>query len=640
MNESPKNRIDKLEERLNSRNSENRFPERTSITREEAEAPRSWKEEDMGNLLHLEGERQVKNQGALFRKILFGSVIFFIISLAVALFVYFGGRNLISANNIDIEVSGPTTIAGGAELSLDVIVSNKNTTNLENVALTTEYPTGTRVAGDINTELTRDRQSLGDVKAQGKVTKTIKSVLFGEKESIKNIKLTLEYRIKGSSAIYYKEKNYDIAIKSSPVILSIDYPKEVNSGQNFQFVAEVASNSGETINNVLLSVEYPFGFTFTSSDPKPISGNSTWRIGDLPTGGKRVVKINGVLEGQNEEERTFQFSTGIASEKNENIIGANFTSLAESINIKKPFIGLGLSINGATSGNYVVSQGQKVKANIIWTNNLSAKLLDMKIEAKIVGPSFDRGSVLSDDGGYYRSIDNTIVWDKSAKQGFDEIEPNKSGVVSFTFSPLANIPTSAKNQEISISVVAEGSQLLSGIPQSVASNLKSAVKISSVLGFSARAGRSIGPFENSGPIPPKADKETTYTIIWDVTNSLNDMRNVRVIGDLPIYVTWVGLTAPASEKISFDPIARRVIWNAGDVSAGTGFSSKIREATFQVSILPSLSQVGSVPNIMTNITGTGDDSFVGTSVVVNHAPLTTRTVSDPMFKEGDENVVK
>ena len=44
-----------------------------------------------------------------------------------------------------------------------------------------------------------------------------------------------------------------------------------------------------------------------------------------------------------------------------------------------------------------------------------------------------------------------------------------------------------------------------------------------------------GTFTNTGPIPPKAEAETTYTVTWAVTNPLNNLTDVRVSAILPSY---------------------------------------------------------------------------------------------------------
>lgn len=641
-----KDRIGRLERGLYSRKHVSDYEDaRTPLAEKEQEVSPLWKadNEDVTKLLELERMRHEREKSSMFKKILFGSVLFFLLSLGVAAYIFFGGGNLVSANNIDIQVLGPTTTAGGEDVSLDVIVKNTNRAELQGVNLTVEYPPGSRVSGDVNTELVRQVETIGTVPANGEVRKTIKSVLFGEKESIKQLKMTLEYRIQGSSATFYKDKNYEIAIKSSPVIVTIDYPKEVNSNQNFDFNIEVSSNSAETLKNILLRAEYPFGFTFNSASPAPTSknDNTIWQIGDLASGEKRTIHIHGRLEGQNEEERTFRFSTGISSEKDPEVIGAMFSLLAESIHIKKPFIGLDIAIQDDTSPEYVAKLGEKVQTNIVWANNLPAKLLDVRIEAKLTGDALDRVSVTPSQGGYYRSVDNTIVWDKTGSNDLADVDPGYKGVVSFAFASLSNLPSSTRNPQINIAVTASGNQVVSGgTPLHVSSDENKLVKINSALGFLARVVRSVGPFENMGPIPPKADKETTYTIIWDLSSSLNDLSNTTVTAKLPQYVKWNALVNPSSEKIIYDPLNSTVTWNAGDIRAGTGSGTPPREVAFQVAVTPSLSQIGNTIPILSGIKVSAKDLFSQKTLGYDEQALSSNMTSDPTFKQGDGIVGK
>jgi hypothetical protein len=643
MQDFDKKRIERMEQKLYSRKPNEAYVDIRSEIKGEAPAVGSvWKEEEgMNELLMRERIHREEKQNNFFKKLLIGAVAFFVLSIGVVLAVFFGGKNFVSANNIDIQVLGPTSTAGGSVLSLETILSNNNKADIESVTLLVEYPEGTRVAEDPTTPLVRERIPIGSIEAGKEVRKTLKSIFFGEKESVREVKLTLEYRVKGSSALFYKEKKYELAIKSTPVIVTVDYPKEVNANQEFEFVVEVSSNSGEVLHDLILKAEYPFGFTFKSAVPQAVLADSSWDVGDLPSGERKTIKIKGTLEGQNEEERTFHFSLGIASKDEEDLIGATLAVMAESVLIKKPFVGLVVSFDGDTGNNIVITPGQKVKANIVWSNNLSAKLLDMKIEARLTGASLDRNSVAAGQGGFYRSVDNTIVWDKSFNPDFSSVDPGESSAVSFTFAPISNISSSMREQDIKIVLSVSGNQLSpSGPPQSIFTTAERSVKISSVLGFSSRVVRSTGPFENMGPIPPRADMETTYTIIWNLTNSSNDLGSVRVEGVLPSYVKWQGLTSPQTENITYDTIQKKVIWNVGELRSGTGVTLNPREVAFHVALTPSLSQVGTSPVLMSSVKAVANDKFTGRLLEVFRPDLTTRATTDPGFKGDDDIVVK
>ncbi|TAL48747.1 hypothetical protein EPN83_03030 [Patescibacteria group bacterium] len=632
-------RLERLERQLYSRSFQNPdVRERSDLEREAPAAPESWREEtDVAELIRRRQEEQEK--GRVFKKILIGAVAFFVLSLGVALLVFFGGGNSVSAKNIDIVVAGPSQVAGGETLTLEVSVRNGNAVPLESALLQVEYPAGTRGADDKTAELLRQRLPLGKIPAGGEVRQTIKAVLFGEKDSIKELSFSLEYRIKDSSALFYKDKKHEIAIRSSPLILTADYSKELNSGQLFSITLSLASNSSELLRGVVVEAEYPFGFSFVSADPKGAAGDRIWQIGDLPSGDRRVIRISGRLEGQNEEERTFHFTAGIGSKEDSTKIGPVIVSSLETVRIKRPFIDLSVTLSGDSSVEYVAFGNERIKANIVWTNNLAAQLLDGRVEARLSG-AFDRNSVSLSGNGFYRSVDNTVVWDKTSLAEIAAIDPGEKGVVGFTFTPQISFG-GGKNPQITLTVTMLGSQVqVNQTPQLVESTVSRVIKIASNAALTVRAVRSLGPFENSGPVPPRADQKTTYTIIWTVSNSLNDIANVKVKAALPPYISWESLTSPSSENIIYDPLSREVLWNVGDVPAGTTLGTKQREVAFQITLEPSLSQVGMTPNLVGESMLSADDRFTGRTVSITRLPLSTRISSDPAFRDGDDVVVR
>lgn len=361
-------------------------------------------------------------------------------------------------------------------------------------------------------------------------------------------------------------------------------------------------------------------------------------MGDLRPGEKRTIKIIGQLEGQDNEERTFRFGTGIASNKDENILATEFVKLLETVSIRKPGIGLDVLID-TFSGDTVITAGSKVNVILKWFNSLSVPIINGRVEVRLSGTALDRSSVTSSQG-FYRSIDNTVVWDHNSNPELANISPGAEGEYSLSFSVLGlngGLPLS--NQNVSLDIVAVGSQVSGGnVPEHITSSVRRKISIASDIGLNTQIVHSVGPFTNKGQISPQAEKETTYTIIWTATNSSNDISGATMRAVLPSYVTWLGTSVPSSEPISFDIVSRVITWNVGELKAGTGFSSPAREVFFQVGFSPSLSQIGSSPDIVKLTTINGKDKFTNIILEDRKEPLTTRLGTDPLFKNGDEDV--
>ena len=94
------------------------------------------------------------------------------------------------------------------------------------------------------------------------------------------------------------------------------------------------------------------------------------------------------------------------------------------------------------------------------------------------------------------------------------------------------------------------------------------------------------------------------------------------------------------ENISFNSARAEVVWDAGDIEAGAGIEGPPREASFQISFLPSLSHEGQSPVILNESVLSGTDSFTSASVGETRPSLTTTLKTDPDFKYSEDKVVK
>jgi len=109
---------------------------------------------------------------------------------------------------------------------------------------------------------------------------------------------------------------------------------------------------------------------------------------------------------------------------------------------------------------------------------------------------------------------------------------------------------------------------------------------------------------------------------------------------LPPYVRWLGVVSPSSEKISYNPVGGEISWNVGDVDSGTGINIPSKEISFQVMLLPSVSQIGQTPDLTTEVVVTGKDMFTNASLREVFRSVNTRLSTDPGFNASKANVVE
>ena len=299
-------------------------------------------------------------------------------------------------------------------------------------------------------------------------------------------------------------------------------------------------------------------------------------------------------------------------------------------------------VDGIYKDEYISASQKDISAEITWANNLSIQIKDVEIKATLSGNALDKNSVKA-LRGFYNSIDNTITWDKNSSSSFFAVEPGASGVESFSLSSLplfSGTQSLIENPEIIIDVSIRGRESVGGEFQEVISAERKIIKIVSDFQIAAKALHHTGSFSNSGPMPPQAEKETTYTILWNVTNSSNKISGAAAKATLPSYVRFSGLVSPATEDVSYNSLTREVTWDIGIVDKGAGFIGGSKEVSFKVLFLPSLSQVGTTPTLISETILTGQDTFANVTVQSKKSSLNTRLSNDPGFSQGDEEVIQ
>ncbi|MEO8638067.1 MAG: hypothetical protein ABI430_04170 [Candidatus Taylorbacteria bacterium] len=635
-NDKNTDRLDSIETNLYSRNPKPYTPIGSApLKKEDIEVVSDWKhEKDMERPVYI-----ANKASSVTKKIMLFSLIFFVIALSFGLYIYYHGSNVFSSDNIQIVVSGPTGTAGGEALILGIVVRNNNNITLEDANLKIEYPEGTRQSGDLTLELKREQLPLGNIPPGGEIKKDISAILFGEENSKKEINLSVEYRVKGSNAIYEKKKIFEIALISSPISIRASSLKEINSGQDIELTLDIVSNSDSLLKDLVFKANYPFGFSFKSAKPAPSFDSYLWRIGDLKPGEKRTIKIQGTMLGQNEEERIFRFDGGLQSQKDEKTVDPIFLTVEQSVLIKKPFIGIDLVLDGESLPIHVASLGRDIRGDVIWENNLSSQISDVEIKVKI-GGSVNESSI-NPTSGFYNSTENTMLWNSGTDSDLQSINPGENGRVSFSFSSIVPQPENLgtfKNPEILLSVNVKGKRSEEqNVPEEIISSASAKVRIQASPSLSTKLLYHDGPFTNTGSIPPQADKETTYTVTWDVGSSFNDVRDAVVSTTLPPYVKWKNAVSPSTEHFSYNPAGGVVTWNIGEIKAGAGGE---RVASFQVSFLPSISQEGFAPVLVNQTTLSGVDRFTETEIRATKESLTSELTADSGYNYGDGKVVR
>lgn len=638
MGESFKSRLEKMQRNLYRKelDEDSQKPEKTLLPKKKFNEKTTW--DINGEPIQI--EKKSLATSFLF-KILIFSVIFFLLAVGASFYLFFYGFNIISGRNIDIEIQGPQIIKAGDEINLQTTITNNNKAPLTSVSVTFSYPSGTLSALDRASSFPIDEQKIGTINQKQIANVSSRAIIFGESNVEQEIRVTMEYRFPDSNAIYLKEKSYKVLIGASPLDLSIDLPSEVNSGQEFSAIIKLVSNSETVLKNVSLTLDYPAtGFMLKSAEPQPLTGGKIWQLGDIPAGSEKVIKLMCVIEGQNEDIKSFRAkvtSSPLGSSDQEVF---EYGEVFNTATIKRSFVNANFTINGSNRSEVVIKPGSQIEVFVKWENNLTDRILDGKVVARLEGSLIDKYSISSTEG-FYNSSEDNIIWDKSNTIGLADLEPGEAGESSFHFR-LLNFDDKVilENPSLKISLSFEGRRVDSNqLSEFVSTNSNKIVKVETLPSFEAYSSYGLGPLKNSGPLPPRVGVETTFSIVWSVSNTINSLENGKIKTTLPAYVGWIGSFSPPDEKVIYDPSTREVSWEVGEVETGVGYESSARQVYFQVSVTPSLSQLGQFVRLTNKAVFQSVDSFTDTVIVKEQDAVTTELPKDSNLK-GKNQVIE
>lgn len=610
---TPKNRneqIDKLERDLYDPNKDHGQRERRRIHGRKIELEKDFSGDEYDRL--LKAQSKYKLPTSLFKKIFFAVLVFFLATLAVAGITLYEGEKTVSEELIALEILGQPFVDGGEELELQIRVQNFNEQSLQLPDLVISYP---KDSGE-DAERVFLRRSLQDIDSRDRATEEFDVILFGQEGDIREIEATLEYRIEGSSSIFVKQGTHQVIIRSTPTQISIDAPDTIVRNQNVSIKINVSSNSNNQINNTLLKIRYPRGFEYISSSLIPNFSNNTWYFDNLGSE-KRTIEITGRLAALEGQGQSFNFEYGKQNQLNKNEFETIFNALNHTIDVQKSFIESQIAVNNNTDDQSSIRGGDDISVKLSYKNTLETALENVVLRVNLIGDLYDPSKV-NLTGGFYNSSNQTIIFDQTTNDRLALLEPGEEGEFRFTLGgkDLVSAAGVLTNPFSELTVDVEGTTS-NGKKEEAFAIARHRVLANSDISVIPKTQYYEGPFKNEGPIPPKVNVPTTYTLVFQVTNSSNDVNEAELTTLLPPYVEWLNIVAPSVErtKVSYDTTTRQLKWRLGDLRSGLGVgTSQPRQLSAQVRIVPSISQIDQDVALTGDIILSGTDAFTDTDL--------------------------
>ena len=552
------------------------------------------------------------------------------ILLALALFIaavviFLFGKPSFSYDQVILKLEGPSQAAVGDEVVYKVKYANQTKLDLHNLRFKFIYPDESVVIKDGEILKDLDQTFIIDNLNNGESgEKEFRAFLVGDRGNIKNVKIELEFKAGNLRSSFQKSDTISTTLVSVPVSLTLVAPPSVVSGQTVNYLLDYRNESGDNISDIKFEFTYPDGFVVQERTPAS-SGTNIWSIPLLKRGEGGRISIKGTLTGKESEVKTIS----VLLKRGINGKFIDYQKAATSSFISNPILGLEILVNG--SRNYSANPGDSLQYTVRYRNNSTSNLIGLNLEVKLEGEMYDI-STLDTAGGFYDSSRNVILWNAGVVPDFSALLPNKSGEVKFLVKIRDGFPSggvSGRNFFVKAASNLRTPNIPSGIEGGeIAATADLVTRISTQPAFSQTAFYNDPAFGSFGPLPPKTGEETVFTIHWQIANPGNDMNGVEVRALLPPGIMWKNIVSVGlgqSEPV-FNPNNSEVKWSISVLPQGTGVLTPKYEASFQVSVRPSVA--GQIPVIAKGGSFSGTDSFTKEKIILNLPDLTADTLVD------------
>lgn len=561
------------------------------------------------------------------------TVLKWLIIVALALLVvsiamlWFGGPSF-REGDVVLKLEGPTQALSGDEATYTITYENHTKLELRDLSFRFFYPTGSivvrdgSVSGDSSEGFTVETLSSGE-----SGNRQVSLFLVGDKGNIKDAKVTMIFQAGSLRSSFEKSTAVSTTIVNLPVTLTLVAPPTAVSGQPLSYIIDYRNESGADINDLKLKVGYPDGFAFQRATPVPTTGNNTWDIPLLRRGAGARITVTGVLSGNERDAKNITVT--LQRKINDQFI--DYERAESSTVISSPLLNVSLAVNDSSA--YTAVPGDLLRYGVSYANSSPYTLLGLTMTVKLDGDMYDFAS-LDPGQGSFDSGSGVITFNASGVPAFASLAPSVSGRLQFQVRLKPSFSSGmlgSKNFFVQATAKLSTPNVPSGIDGSeVFTQSSLATKITTQPTLTRAAYWNDPAFGSSGPLPMQVGQETTFTIHWILTNPGNDVSGAKIVSTLPPGVTWKNIVSAGQgqNQPAFNANSSQVTWDLGVLPQGIGVGLPKYEASFQVSVKPSVNQKGQSVVLMKSTSFSGTDSFTRQSIVVPVADVNSQDLID------------
>lgn len=530
-----------------------------------------------------------------------------------------------TTRDVSLVADAPSEISVGVPFTLSLTVENLSQKVLQDSRVALALPDGAVYLDDPSKRIVSiDLDPLASSEAS---RREISLVITGASLATYRFESIFSYRYDSGtlSSRFDKKKTVELLARDPVLALELSAPEKVLPGEDFEVNISYQNTGQVTLSGARIALTLPAGFSVRNSD-FVVGSDGVVILPDIAPGGRGVVTLSATMAGK---AYTFFSIDAIARVP----LGSLMYDIAKksvSVSLSPSPLSLDIGVSGGSTTTY---PGDLLSYQLSFSNNSDINLSDVIVSATLSGDSFDLSSVES--SGHFDDVKKTIIWTAASEGILKELRAHDSGNVSFRVRIKKTLPTSQLSDK-NFSVRVHGEVTSPTVPYSVvaqktigSADLEVFVGGSLSVEQHAYFADSSSDIANDGMIPPRVGIPTEYTIHWDAYAFSTDWDGVRVSAFLGPGVRWTGKVKTNGKTVpTYNERTQEIVWDIGRVNAGRGTVDPPLSAVFQISIIPSLNQVGQTPTLVASPVITGTDVFVGKSITRSLQSISTRDISD------------
>jgi hypothetical protein len=564
-----------------------------------------------------------------------GALLVVLIVAAWAGFAIFKPFRGFSGDGIQFSIDGPSRIALGQETTFFVNWQNGSSEPIATSDVRVSFPADfTLTSTDPATVGDGLQFHLGSIPFGGRGTIAIKGMFTGALGTKTAIQVVGTYRPASFDSDF--EALSTKAIEYTDTVLDgvIDAPEKSLPGDRVRIVYTLANRGTVAMQGLEMRIRLPEGFVRDASSTTDVMDGRMVRVplAQLAAGATSSAVVTGSFVSGAGGEIELQAEAGRVAADG---VFLSAVKTISHVNVLSGDLSLKLIVNGADTDRSI-AYGTPLRIAVGYENTASEELKDVQIRLiaePIVASGTNPGSIKIpldwskvETNSTGTRTGNTITWNGKTVGVLERLPPRTDGAFELTVPFVLNATTT---NALGVRLIIEGT--MKGVGKTAVDRtirtapmnflLQSDATIASDAWYFSEEGAQLG----SGPLPPVLGQTTSYRVIWRLSKSVHELKNIRVSATLPKNVSWPDRTNVSAGTVLYDEPNRTISWTMNRLPADVDEAS----ADFTIELTPGSNDVGRFADLMGETRFVAEDTALnGESIVRTRPGLNTDLEND------------